>query len=117
MSKTFDRYDERMLPMFATLSAEADRRGFCDTYDSIAATVGAPSRGEIKRLTMPPLPEEDGFYIAADDLAVVGHPGPHTLLWKRYSGTWYKIHTGDSGRVTTDTPDVAVTRLIIGGAS
>lgn len=52
-SETFDRYDDRMLPMFTKLAEEADRQGYCAQYDRLAAIVGAPSRATIRALNRP----------------------------------------------------------------
>lgn len=49
-TRTFDRYDPSMLPMFAALAKVATDAGHCGEYDRMVATVGAPSRDEIRRL-------------------------------------------------------------------
>lgn len=52
-TETYDTYTPAMLPMFTKLAEEADARGYCEQYDSMASIVGAPSRAEIKKLNAP----------------------------------------------------------------
>ena len=84
---TFDKYDERMLPMFTTLAEAADDKGYCSEYDDLAALVGAPSRSEIKALNRPPLPTEPGSIIRDVTLSSIGNKYVRGILGN--DGLWY----------------------------
>lgn len=55
-SITLDAYNPALLPLFTKLAEEAERRGYCQEYDRVAAVAGVPSRAEIKELNKPPVP-------------------------------------------------------------
>lgn len=71
--ETYDTYDPRMLPLFAKAAEAADKAGYCNEYDTIAAVVGAPSRAEIKKLLAP----VDPLQAARDAFAAI--PLGHTF--------------------------------------
>lgn len=72
-TETYDTYTPAMLPMFTRLAEEADARGYCEQYDSLASVVGAPSRAEIKKLNAPADP------LAAAREAFAAIPLGHTF--------------------------------------
>lgn len=45
-----DAEDERVLQLFADAAKEADRQGYCSTYEQIASAVGIPGRDRLREL-------------------------------------------------------------------